>query len=480
MKVFTAAMMHETNCFSPIPTDFNSFKESPYYLPNGDISETDILKDPIYGGLLSALIDKGHQLEIGPAFGAQPSGLTSKNDYEKIRNIIIQHLIQVQDNIDCVALFLHGAQMAYEYDDCEGDLLTHIREIVGPHMPVAVLLDLHGNISDTMVEQASFLIACKEYPHTDFPERSIELVSLLERCTNKEVFPVTKVVKVPMTGGFHTNKPPLRALVDKTMAIEATGQALTISLMHGFTWSDSPITTANALVCTDNDMVKATILAKSLAEEFFQAGKIVADVEKTTVNKALSLAKEVSKGLVVIADIADNAGGGAPSDSTFILQALLEQKFENIALGMIWDPQAVKIAMKAQVGDVINLRIGGKTCPQSGIPIDVSAEIIGFDWADDPKLLVKDHKVGIRVEGVDIVLNSIREQVITDEEFALVGIEVLSKSIVVVKSTQHFYGFYGQIAKKVIYCETPGVLSTELFNLDFKHLPRPIWPLDDL
>ncbi|RLA01126.1 MAG: microcystin LR degradation protein MlrC-like protein [Gammaproteobacteria bacterium] len=480
MKVFTAAMMHETNRFSPIPTDLESFKEYPYYLPGGKVTEQEIRNDPMYGIFVSLMESNGDEVVIGPAFGAQPSGLTAKKDYQVLRDTILKYLAKEKDEIDCVALFLHGAQMAYGYDDCEGDLLTHIRKLVGPDMPVAALLDLHGNLSNTMIEQSSFVIACKEYPHIDYPQRAKEMVKLLGDCVEGKIVPVSAKYRVPMTGAFYTNLEPLRSFVDKTIGLEK-GDVLTISMMHGFTWSDTPDTRANIIVTTNNDLEHAETLAESLGKEFFEVGKKVAGGQPSNIKQVLQQAKEVTDGLVVIADTADNAGGGAPSDSTFILKELLDQNITNVALGMIWDPVTVKIASKAKIGSHMKLRIGGKVCPESGDPIDVDATIITIDKGKKSNpLLPEDPKVVIRVKGIDIIVNSIREQVIETSVFTDLGIELSKKNMVVVKSSQHFYDQFAPIAAKVLYCDTPGVLCKDLSKLDFQRLPRPIWPLDAL
>jgi len=402
-----------------------------------------------------------------------------QKDYETVRDSILAYLKEARDEIDCVALFLHGAQMAHGYDDCEGDLLSHVREIVGPDIPVAALLDLHGNLSDTMVEQSTFLMACKEYPHIDYPERTQELIKILQDCVDGKVSPVTAKFRVPMTGAFHTTVEPLRSFVDKTMLLEKD-DVLTISMMHGFTWADTPDTVANIIVATNKNPEKAEALARSLGHEFFEVGKQVDGDPGVDVKEALRQARAVNNGLVVIADTADNAGGGAPSDSTFILRELLEQGVTNVALGMIWDPVAVSLASKAGVGSVMNLRIGGKVCPESGDPIDVSAEIIAIDKGEPSSpLLPKDPRVVIRVNGINIVLNSLREQVIETKVFTSIGIDISKKDIVVVKSSQHFYDQFAPLAARVIYCDTPGALCKDLSKLDFKRLPRPIWPLDE-
>ena len=168
-----------------------------------------------------------------------------------------------------------------------------------------------------------------------------------------------------------------------------------------------------------------------------------------------------------------------------MLQALLDRGVDNAALGMIWDPQAVLIAADAGVGALIGLRIGGKVGPQSGAPVDVLAEVTAVredgqqshaGGGGDPMGL----SVAIRVEGIEIVLNSIRHQTFSPECFTELGIDLRRKRLIVVKSSQHFRARFDDIAAATIYCNSPGTLNFDLTTLPFVNIRRPIWPLDDI
>lgn len=486
MKVFIAALDHETNSFSPIPTNRESFEATLLFDP---LAEPD--RDPEtvfvgYGDFYRLARARGYEVALSIAAWAQPSAPTVQADYEALRDRIIDDL-KAALPVQMVLLMLHGAQMATACDDCEGDLLSRVRDVAGPDVPVGVELDLHCNITDRMVAASTAIIACKEYPHTDFPDRAAELFGIIEKTATGELRPTMVFRRLPMLAKFHTTREPMRGFVDRLMALEGRDGILSISLAHGFPWSDMADTGSGVLVVTDNDPAKAKGLADCIGREFFSYRDEVHD-KFLTIDAALdaALAADDSGKPVVIADVSDNAGGGAPGDSTFLLGAMLDRGVTNAALGMIWDPIAVEMAAKAGTGAEIPMRIGGKMGPVSGPPLDVSATVTAL--ADSPAQRGLDPNIrealgasaAIRVGGVDIVLNSIRQQVFSPDCFTELGIDLAGKRLLVVKSSQHFHQFFAPLAAQVLYCDAPGALNSDLAALPYRKLRRPIWPLDDL
>src|SRR5579862_3924019 len=167
VKFFCATLSHETNRFSPLPTNLDSYREFYLHLPSSG-EGAHYLDAPMEGvNLYAAIRARGHEAICGLAASAQPSMPTRRQDYELLRDEILGNLRRAVP-VDAVALFLHGAQVAQGYEDCAGDILSSIRAIVGPGVAIGVLLDLHANVTQTMLTQADMLIACKEYPHWDF------------------------------------------------------------------------------------------------------------------------------------------------------------------------------------------------------------------------------------------------------------------------------------------------------------------------
>jgi microcystin degradation protein MlrC len=488
MKLFLAALAHETNSFSPLPTTMRSFEEGILYR-RGASAETlqKAIDFPGFGYLLDTASVRGDDVVIGPCAWAQPGGLVARQVYETLRDDLLDTL-RAAHGIDCVVLVLHGAMIAHGYPDCEGDLLAQVRALVGPSVPIGVLLDLHGNVTPAMIDSGAILIACKEYPHTDYLARSQELYAILQHMLDGACTPAVLMQRVPVLGLFGTTEGPMRALVDRLSGFEQLPGMLSISVMHGFPWSDAEATSAAVLVFhRAGHHAAAADIAARISSELF-AMRRYGSANLLTLNHALdtALAPRAKGELVVLADGADNPGGGATGDSTFILRELLERKAQDVALGMIWDPQAVQIAMDAGVGALIPLRIGGKIGKTSGDPVDVLALVTaarhdarqhGLSGSFSEAL---GGAVALRVDGIEIVLNTIRQQVFSQECFTQLGIDLTGKRLVVVKSTRHFRAWFDPIAAETIFCDTPGTLNGELSSLPYRHIRRPVWPLDEL
>ena len=486
LRVFLAALAHETNSFSPLPTTVRSFEEGELYRPDDPSTSERAKHFPGFGDAMSAAFEHGDEIVRGTCAWAQPSGPLARRAYESIRDEILAQLSAAAP-VDAVFLVLHGAMMADGYPDCEGDILKRARDIVGAQVPMGALLDLHGNMSQTMIDNA-LVVACKEYPHTDYPQRARELYGMLSEVAHGKPTPRTTLRRVPMMALLGTTTGPMFDFVRELEKCEGSNGILSVSAMHGFAWSDNPDTGAAIVVlseATDLATQAADRLADRFASELFGL-RARGAAARLPLEQALdfALAARCDAGPVVLADGSDNAGGGASSDSTFVLEALLRRGVKDAAFGMIWDPQAVKVAADLGVGARATLRIGGKVGVMSGRPLDVSAEVIavredaiqvglGGEWKAPLGLAV-----ALRIDGVDVVLNSNRSQVFSPACFTEMGIDLKTKTLIALKSTQHFREGFDPIASSTLYCDAPGTLSQDLAALPYKRLTRPIWPLD--
>ncbi len=480
MKVFCATLLHESNSFSPLPTTLANYRRDFCFRPSvgegGEVLNSN-RHDMVHRAVCQA---KGYQIVDGIHGGAAPSAPTNRADYETLRDEMMA-LLKAALPVDMVVLFLHGAQMAVGYDDCEGDILRRVRAIVGLDVPIGVLLDLHCNITDAMVENADVMIACKEYPHIDFLPRSQELVELIAATAEKKIKPVMAFAPVPMLGFFHTTRQPMRGFVDRIQALEKSGRALSISLAHSFPAGDTAHTSAGVLVVTDGDAAKAKALAETLAKEFFALREEIS-APIVSVAACLDQALSEKQGPVVIADVSDNTGGGSPGDSTHILRALIERGVQSAALASIWDPVALDLIKKAGVGGRFPLRLGGKTGPLSGMPVDVMAEVLSIRDVATQIVFGGEEKMGpsvaIRCNGIEVIVAEEREQVMSPHVFSNHGIDPSARHILVVKSAQHFYQEFSKIAPRILYASAPGFIGNDFSHYPYRHLQRPMWPLD--
>jgi microcystin degradation protein MlrC len=274
----------------------------------------------------------------------------------------------------------------------------------------------------------------------------------------------------------------MRSFVDKIKAMEGKNGILSISIAHCFPYADVPELSGRVLVIANGDKSKADALATELGAELVaMRGKTMP--EYLEIEAAIAAALRRNAGPVVMAEPADNAGGGAPSDNTSLLRALVAHDVVDAGLGPIWDPVAVRLAFDAGIGARFALRIGGKTGPASGQPFDADVSVIGLAkdaWQSfGPTKVPLGDCAAVRVGGVDVVLISNRTQALGLELFGNLGIDPAQKRLLVLKSTNHFMAAFGPIAKEVLYVDSDAPLSRDYRRVPYRRVERPIWPLDE-
>ena len=481
MRVFSGSLATETNTFGPMPTGMASFKDRGYYPAGQHPDQMTFFSGPLWAARLRGK-DAGWTLIEGLVAGAQPSGITTRHAYETLRDELLADLRGALP-VDMVVLGLHGAMVADGYPDCEGDLLQRVRALVGPDVVVGAELDPHNHLTPEMVSHADILVAFKEYPHTDVLERGLEVVDLCAALVAKKIEPVAAVVDCEMVVTVHTSREPARSFVDKLQALEGHDGVLSISITHGFPWGDVPEMGTKVLVYTDGDQAQADALARRLADELIAMRERL-EVPYPGVDAALDQALAFDGGPVVLADSADNPGGGAASDSTFILRRLVERGIRNAAVGPLWDPIAVRIAFEAGVGARLAMRIGGKVSPMSGDPMDLMCtvkalhvDMVMTGLANAPMPL--GDCALLEAEGIEMVLITLRNQAMGTDLFTQLGCDLAAKKIIVVKSSQHFYASFSKVAKHVIYTDAPGSVARDLRTLPYRHVRLPKWPLGE-
>lgn len=194
----------------------------------------------------------------------------------------------------------------------------------------------------------------------------------------------------------------------------------------------------------------------------------------------LDLAVKLDTNPVVLADFADNAGGGAPSDSTFVLRAALERGLRDIAFATFWDPVLVAMCMDAGVGSEMAVRLGGKIGPMSGDPVDLTVTVRGIVTNAVQHLGTAEMNMGdcvwLEADGVHIVINTLRTQTFHPEAFENLGIDLSKMKYVVVKSSQHFYDGFAPIAAEVIHLATPGAITPDYTIVPYTRRDGNFWP----
>jgi microcystin degradation protein MlrC len=482
--VFTAMLATETNTFAPIPTGAAAFMD-------GMIRRDASLAEPKGRGaglhtFRTLAHEQGWAVIESITATAQPAGPTVQTAYESLRKMVIDDL-RAAGPVGMVLLALHGAMIATHCDDCEGDILAHVRGIVGPNVPIGVELDPHCHLTDKMLANADVIVIMKEYPHTDWNERAHELYQLCAAQAEGTIKPVAAMFDCRMVGFFPTTVPPMAGFVQLLKQAEQEPGILSVSLAHGFPWGDQAEAGTRVLVVADGDLALAQAVAERLGRALYALRDELLPV-MPEIDAALASASRLP-GLIVMADTADNPGGGAPGDTTHLLRGLLEAEIGPSVFGAVCDPGAVQICQEAGVGAQLPLRIGGKLGVTSGSPLDVDVEV---------KALVAEHhqtafgsktplgaSAWVRIGEVDVVLTSLRSQIYGRDAFTALGISLEDKRIVAVKSSMHFRADFAAIADHVILVATPGALQMNFAAIPFRRKrdmnfhPRVADPLAD-
>jgi len=408
---------------------------------------------------------------------AFPSGRTAQVVYESFRDEILSDL-KAAGPVDFALFVLHGAMAAFGYDDCEGDLLAGAREIVGPDVPIGVTLDPHCHLTEQMLENATAMVAWKtSFTHTDYLERAEELFNIIVSTVQGEIKPVMSVFDCRMLDLFNTDMEPMKSFIERIQGLEGKQGVLSISVVHGFPFADLADVGTKMLVITDDRSEYGAELAEKLGRELFAfRGQSIppACSLHDGIDKALALPSDLKP--VCLCDWADNPGGGAPGDATFLLQAMIERNVNNAIFGTIRDIKAVQICIDAGEGAEMDLRIGGKIGRSSGQPLDLWVKVIKVTQNVTSELFdvgwpACDFAV-VRYGGIDIILSTGAQCCVAGME--KMGLRPLEKDILTLNSLTPY-----PEAAHAIHLAGPGACTFDFQSLPYTKIRRPKWPLDE-
>ncbi len=483
MRLFTASLATETNTFSPVPTDLDSFKAA-FHAGPGQHPDTPTLCSSPVPILRRRGRAEGFTVIEGTSCWAEPAGLIQRQTYEGLRDTILGEL-QAALPVDGVVLGLHGAMVAQGYDDPEGDFLSRIRAMVGPDVLIAAEFDPHSHLTPLRVAQLDVLAAFLEFPHTDFEERGEHLVDLALRTLRGEIHPVISTFDCRMITIYPTSREPMRSFVDRLKALEGTDGILSISVIHGFMAGDVPEMGTRIVVVSDADRPKGERLAETLGHALYAMRRDTA-MPMLGIDAGLDAALDIqgrgSGKPVVIADVWDNPGGGVAGDATNILRRIIERGIDDVAVATIWDPVAVSFCHAAGEGAEIELRFGGKSSRHGGEPLDARVTVLKTETAGWQSFRNSRVTLGraavVRIVGtkIDIVLITSRTQTYEPSIFANLGIDFASKAILLVKSTNHFHAGFAPVTADIVYIAAPTSYPTDPATTPYRKASLGLWP----
>jgi microcystin degradation protein MlrC len=481
MRFIVGGIMHETHTFSAEPTPIEAFD-----IARGEECWSFAGSNHSLGGVIDQC--RASEIELVPTFFAHatPSAPPDHETFQTLLNDLVNRIADAAP-ADGLILTLHGAMVAEGHPDAESEILRQVRLQLGEAIPIAVTLDLHANIGQSMVDLATVITTYDTYPHIDANERAREAVLLLQRTVNGEIDPRMALVKpplLPVPQAMYTAQDPMKRLFDHAHRLERNGEALSISIAGGFPYADVPEAGMSFLATADGSTSRAAAMASALAEQAWEH-RAQFHVKNMLPDEAVRQAIDWPEGPVVLVDVGDNIGGGTTGDGTVLLYELLRQNAREATV-FIADPDAVEHAFRAGIGEAFRAEVGGKIDNRHGLPVDVAGFVrllsdgaFVYDGPENAGLPARMGRTAvIRVGEINLVLTSIKMPPGDLQQIKSVGIDPERQQIIVAKAAVRWRGGYAPIVKHSIDVDTPGLGSIDLNRFEFRDLRRPIYPLD--
>jgi microcystin degradation protein MlrC len=383
--------------------------------------------------------------------------------------------------------------IATDRDDPDGEVIALAREFAGPRGRVIVTLDLHGNISERMVENADLIVGYRTNPHVDYIERGEEAALGLRLMLAGLADPKSAFIRLPLTPAsvsLLTASGPYGDMIDfgNRRRAELAGDILNVSVFGGFVFSDSSKNGVAIVVTARRDVARARMLAREIAERGWR------DLPRwkktlTPLSRAVEIALARNRKPVIFSDSGDNPGGGGTGRTTELLSALVRAGAQDVLIGSFFDPPLAAAAHRAGVGGRLVAKFNTLPGLPCDVPFEAEAEVVGLHHGTfvgrlgyaQGRTLKLGPSAALRIGGVTAIVISDRSQTADPGFFEIFGLDIGKAHTVAVKSRGHFRaGFIPWFPPEQVYeVDTAGLTSPVLERLQLSRIPRPSYPLDE-
>lgn len=491
MRIAIGGISHETSSFAVVKTTIADF-ESGFGLYRGD----DLIRrfngaNICAGGFIAAGQSLG--FEVVPLLWgfAYPSGLIVRSDYELLKAEFLDRLRQAElkgGPVDGVLLDLHGAMVVEGIPDGDGDFVEAVRKQIGPDRPIVVTFDLHGNHTQRRVDAATAIVGFDTYPHVDMAERGREAADIIVKTIKGEVRPVMAYRSIPLFWSTITQvtaHPPMNEVMRYVHELESRPGVLSITIATGFPWADVPDVGASVIVVAREDRSIANATADELAAWIWE-NRARWHSPPVSVRDAIRQGQAANRFPIVLADHADNTGGGSPGDSTEILRTFLELGLSDALILYIVDPEAAQAAHAAGFGQRIQVSVGGKSAAIQGPPVIMNAEVMAISNGDfvydGPMYAGLTGNMGcsawLRQDGVSVVVVTAHEQPLGPAFAKTLGIDCEKTKYICVKSAAHFRASFEKFAGFIMNVDAQAIHTHDFKQLKYLNRKRAVFPVE--
>lgn len=489
-RIAIGGILHETHTFMERATGLADFAGQSLHVGADLITAMRASRSGI-GGMIDRAAEAGWQLLPTLYAAAMPGGTVTAAAYQELLSEL-QGRLEASMPVAGLLLALHGAMVAEGELDAEADIVARARALVGEATPIVVLLDMHGNISPRLVELADVLLAYDTNPHIDAYARGLEAADIMARLLRQAVKPTPAYARPALllpAQSTGTAVAPLAQVHARVAQIEAMDEVICIAVMAGFAYADTPFTGPSIIVTSNDNPELAAACADELSALLYQQ-RSAATPRYLSPAEAVRLARSRERGPVILVDSADNIGGGTTGDGAEALAAMLAQNVSEGAI-VLADAEAVDICWRAGEAALVTLAVGGKVDQWHGQPVTVTGTVRALSDGEFECEVPDNHFASfyggtvhmgrcawLRVDGVNILLTERKTPPLDLAQLRHIGIIPESQRMIVVKSAVAYRAAYMPIAAEAIEMDTAGLCSANLSRFPYRHLQRPIFPLD--
>jgi microcystin degradation protein MlrC len=486
MRIAVAGFMHESNTFNPMRTDRAAFAAQGLSFGPALLDEWSEAHHEVGGFIAGVRAGGDEPLPLVMAW-ATPSGPVADAVLLEITGYHIDELRRHRP--DGLLLALHGAMVAESHPDADGEVMARLRGALGPDFPIVVTLDLHGNLSQRLIDHCDASVAYRTCPHVDQRDCGLRAADILRGMLRGALRPRQALAKPPLLVNImvhDTSSEPLRSFMEEARALEQRPGILRVNLLPGFAYADVPHMGPSVVVVTDGDTELARREAYRLAARLWEAREqMVADLPDAA--EAVARALRSERLPVVLVETGDNVGGGSAGDSTVILAELLRQGATD-GVVCLYAPDEVRQCAEAGLGAEVRLLVGGKVDRLHGEPVAVRGRVRVLH---DGTYIEHEVRHGgkrvnhmgltalVEIEGRNLlVLNSLRHPPFSLGQLTCLGIDPRWQRLLVVKAAIAYKAAYAPLAGTVIAVDTPGLTAVNPARFAYRHIRRPMFPLD--
>lgn len=478
-RILLAALKQETASFNPVPTGYDRFE----VCAGADIRRTLADTNTEVAGVLDVLDAAGAEVAPAVAAWSGSGGPVPAPDLDRLLAEIDAAAARViEGGCDGACVVLHGAMAGAAEVDPEGALLQRLRARLG-RVPIVISLDLHGVLTDRMIELSDGVVPFHTYPHTDFRQTGQRAARLLLRLLDG-ARPATARVRLPLLvrgDELLTATGLLGQAIDRCRRFEADPRGLAAGVLIGNPFTDVPDLRSNVILSADGDAAWARGEALAIALFLWRHRRRL-QAPLVPLPEAVAIAR-ATDGLCVFSDASDATSSGASGDSNHVLRALVEASFQRPALLTLVDAPAVAAACAAGVATRVGLTLGGTLDPARHPPMRVEARVqaLGdgdFRYEEGTRARAGRTAVLVVGEAIHVLVTERPVHVMGRRLFLAHGLDPAEFALVSLKSPNGFRTHYESIAQRIVPVDAPGATSANLHSLPYRHCPRPIFPLD--